>query len=115
MKAPPHPTSTATFEHALAVQARRRYGLRLYVAGATARSARTILALKRFCESYLQGRYELQIIDIYQQPHLARQEQIVAVPLLIKHAPAPVRRFVGDLRDDQHLLAGLEVRMGEAV
>jgi len=115
MRAPPRRASTATFEHALAAQrAKRYYILRLYVAGATARSARTIFTLKTLCEKYLRDRYELHIIDIYQQPHLARQEQIVAVPLLVKHAPTPVRRFVGDLRDGKRLLAGLEIPIGEA-
>ena len=116
MRALPRRASTATFEHALATQrAQRRYVLRLYVAGATARSARTIFALKTLCEKHLRDGYELHIIDIYQQPHVARQEQIVAVPLLVKYAPTPVRRFVGDLRNGERLLAGLEIPIGEVV
>jgi circadian clock protein KaiB len=116
MTTPPRPASTATFERTLATRrAQRHYVLRLYVAGATARSVRTIFTLRTLCEKHLRGRYELHVIDIYQQPHLARQEQIVAVPLLIKHAPTPVRRFVGDLRDSERLLAELEIPMGEAV
>jgi circadian clock protein KaiB len=87
----------------------------LYIAGATARSARTILTIKTVCETHLVGRYDLQIIDIYQQPHLARQEDIVAVPLLVKRAPVPLHRFVGDLSDGARLLAGLDIPVGEAI
>ena len=114
MKLVPRRSATAAFEQTLATQrTQQRYVLRLYVAGATARSARAIVAIKTACEAHLQNRYELQVIDIYQQPHLARQEQIVAVPLLIKEAPEPVRRFVGDLSDSARLLRGLDIALEE--
>jgi circadian clock protein KaiB len=110
MKPPPRHSDTDAFERALAAQpARPHYVLHLYVAGATARSARTILTIKAACEEYLAGHYELRIIDIYQQPHLARQEHVIAVPLLVKQAPEPVRRFVGDLSDSARLLQGLDI------
>jgi len=83
------------------------YLLRLYVSGATFRSSRAILNLKAFCENYLPGRYQLQVVDIYQQPALATQ--IIAAPTLIKHAPLPVRRFIGDLSLIGKLLQGLDL------
>ena len=94
---------------------RPMYILRLYVAGATARSARTILTIKTTCEEHLADQYDLRVIDIYQQPYLAREEQIVAVPLLVKQEPEPVRRFIGDLSDDARLLAGLDLPVKEAL
>jgi circadian clock protein KaiB len=116
MKTPPPRHTTTAFEHALAAQRTPvPYVLRLYVAGATARSARTIVTIKTACETHLVGHYNLQIIDIYQQPHLARQEHIVAVPLLVKQEPAPQRRLVGDLSDGARLLAGLDIPVGEAI
>lgn len=116
MKILPLNRTTAAFERAQAAQqAPVPYELRLYVAGATTRSARTIATIKTACEKHLAGRYDLRIIDIYQQPQLARQEHIVAVPLLVKQAPAPRRRLVGDLSDRAQLLAGLDIPAGEAV
>jgi circadian clock protein KaiB len=114
MKISPRHT-TAVFERAQAAQQATPYVLRLYVAGAPARSARTIATIKTACEKHLAGRYDLQVIDIYQQPHLARQEHIVAVPLLVKQVPAPQRRFVGDLSDRARLLTGLDIPVGEAI
>ena len=116
MKKPPFRRDTAAFERTLTWRRRRStYILRLYVAGATARSVRAILTIKAACEAHLAGRYDLQIFDISQQPHLARQEQIVAVPLLVKQEPEPVRRFVGDLSDGARLHAGLELPVEEVV
>ena len=89
---------------------RRRYVLRLYVVGATAGSQRAISNLREICESELAGRYELEVIDIYQQPALGVGEQIVAVPTLIKELPLPVRRLVGDLSDRERVLLGLDLR-----
>ncbi len=87
-----------------------RYVLRLYVTGTTPRSVRAIKNIKAICEEYLGGRYSLEVIDIYQQPILAKGEQIVAVPALIKKLPAPLRRFVGDMSDVDKVLLGLDVR-----
>ncbi len=87
-----------------------RYVLRLYVTGTTPRSVRAIKNIKTICEEYLGGRYRLEVIDIYQQPILAKGEQIVAVPALIKKLPAPLRRFVGDMSDVDKVLLGLDVQ-----
>ncbi len=85
------------------------YVLRLYVSGATARSVAAIKNLKEICETHLQNRYDLQVIDIYQQPELARSAQIIAAPTLIKQLPAPLRKLVGDLSETERVLVGLEL------
>jgi circadian clock protein KaiB len=86
-----------------------RYILRLYITGMTSRAARTIENLQVFCEKHLAGRYELQVIDVYQQPELASREQIVAVPTLIKQLPLPLRRLIGDMSDEERVLVGLDI------
>ena len=86
-----------------------KYVLRLYVTGVTPRSTRSIRRIKDICEEHLHGRYLLDVIDIYQRPTLARDEQIIATPTLIKVLPAPLRRFVGDLSNNR-LLLGLDLR-----
>lgn len=83
------------------------YILRLFIAGASIQSMRAIANLKALCETHLAGHYTLEVIDLYQQPELAEGEQIVAVPVLIKKAPAPPRRIIGDLSDTARVLAGL--------
>ena len=85
------------------------YKLRLFVAGATPQSTRAILHARRFCEERLAGRYQLKVIDIYQRPALARQEQIVAVPTLVKKLPEPLRRLVGDLSNTERVAMGLDL------
>ena len=87
-----------------------RYLLRLYVTGATPASTRAITNLKGLCEQHLKGRYELEVIDIFQQPVLAKGDQIVAAPTLVKLLPLPLRRFIGDLSDAEGVLLGLDVR-----
>ena len=84
-----------------------RYLLRLFVTGMTPRSTDAIARIKAICDEHLQGRYELEVVDIYQQPDVARLEQIVATPTLIKKLPAPLRRLVGDLSNTQRVLIGL--------
>jgi circadian clock protein KaiB len=86
-----------------------KYILRLYVTGMTTRSARAIENLSTFCAKHLAGHYELQVIDVYQQPELARTEQIVAVPTLIKKLPLPLRRLIGDMSDEERVLVGLDI------
>jgi circadian clock protein KaiB len=88
---------------------RAEYILRLYVTGSTPRSLRAIANLKRFCEEYLDGDYELQIIDMYKNPQAARDADVIAAPTLIKRMPAPLRRFIGDLSNKQKLLSGLDI------
>lgn len=84
--------------------------LQLYVAGQTPRSVRAVANIKRICEEYLRGRFELDVIDLYQQPHLAHDQQIVAVPTLIRKVPPPVRRIIGDLSNTERVLARLDVQ-----
>jgi len=86
-----------------------RYILKLYVTGMTSRSAHAIQNLRTFCEKHLAGRYELQVIDVYQQPELTRTEQIVAIPTLIKKLPLPLRRLIGDMSDEERVLVGLDI------
>lgn len=90
--------------------ASKEYLLRLYVTGTTLRSSRAIRSIKGICEEHLKGRYRLQVIDIYQRPALARNEQIVATPTLIRELPLPLRRLIGDLSDTERVLVGLDLR-----
>lgn len=104
-------TATQAFEKALTVPSKHQcYVLRLYVTGMTPRSMQAITSLKSVCEQYLEGRYDLEVIDIYQHPHLAKNEQIIAVPTLVKKLPAPLRRFIGNLSDEDRVLLGLDLR-----
>jgi circadian clock protein KaiB len=89
---------------------RATYVLRLYVTGTTAHSARAIVNIRKFCEEHLAGRYELKVIDLSQDPALAKGEQIVAAPTLIKKLPLPLRRFIGDMSRTERLLVGLDLR-----
>ena len=83
------------------------YVLRLYITGMTPNSRRALENIKNICEQYLPGRYQLDVIDIYQQPTLATDEQIVAAPTLIKHQPYPLCRLIGDMSDTEKVLKGL--------
>jgi circadian clock protein KaiB len=87
-----------------------RYVLRLYVAGLMPKSIVAIANMKRICEEHLQRQYELEVIDLYQQPQLAQGDQIVAVPTLIKKLPAPLSRIIGDMSDTERVLVGLDLR-----
>jgi circadian clock protein KaiB len=87
-----------------------RYVLRLYVTGMTPRSTRAVENVRKICEEHLAGRYELEVVDIYQQPGLARGEQIIAAPTLIKKLPLPLRRIIGDLSSTERVLVGLDIR-----
>ena len=87
-----------------------RYVLRLYVADQTPNSMRAIANIQVICEENLQGRYELAVIDLYQQPKLAQGEQIIAVPTLIRTLPEPLRRIIGDLSDTERVLVGLDIQ-----
>ena len=86
-----------------------QYILRLYVTGMTSRSSRAVDNLRAICDEYLEGRYDLEVIDIYQQPILTKGEQIVAVPTLIKKLPLPMRRIIGDMSNRDHVLLGLDL------
>lgn len=105
--------ATAAFQRAIDNPVQGPYVLRLYVTGVTPRSRRAIASVKRILEERLPGRYELEVVDIYQQPMLARDGQIVAAPTLIKRLPAPVRRLIGDMSSEERILAALDLRTGE--
>ena len=89
---------------------KQKYVLRLYVAGMTPQSLQAIQNITRICEENLKGRYDLRVIDIYQQPTLARGEQIIAVPTLIKKLPLPLRKFIGSMADKEKILVGLDLQ-----
>lgn len=101
---------SAAFESALDRSQQPSFVLRLYVAGTTAQSTRAIRQLKEFCEAHLKGRYHLEVVDIYQQPQLARDEHIIAVPTLIRKLPLPLRRLIGDLSNEERVLVGLDLQ-----
>ena len=86
-----------------------RYNLRLYVVGSLPRSARAIANTRQICEEHLEGRYDLQIVDISQNPALAECEQLIAAPTLIKTSPLPLRRFIGDMSKTACILMGLDL------
>ncbi len=100
----------AAFERALQRSGAEQYRLRLYVTGATSKSLRAIENIKHICEEHLKGRYRLEVVDVYQQPVLAKGEQIVAAPTLIKYLPQPLRKFIGDMADSERILLGLDLR-----
>lgn len=90
--------------------AKRRYVLKLYVSGASHRSARAIENLNRICEEYLQNQYDLEVVDLYQFPDSARKEEILAAPTLVKKFPEPVRRLIGDLSQKDRVLLLLNLK-----
>ncbi|HEY1269089.1 MAG TPA: circadian clock KaiB family protein [Candidatus Binatia bacterium] len=89
------------------------YVLRLYIAGTTPRSTRAVMNIKEICEKALASRYDLEVIDIYQQPNLAKDCQIIAAPTLIKELPLPLRKFIGDMSNTEKILVGLNVKTKE--
>jgi circadian clock protein KaiB len=105
--------SAREFEEALTKPREEHYVLRLYIAGFTPRSSRAIESIKRLCDSELKGRYELEVVDVYQNPELAGDAQILAAPTLIKQLPLPLRRIIGDMSDQEKVLVGLDLRPKE--
>jgi circadian clock protein KaiB len=103
--------ATDAFEKALKRSPLRRakYILRLYVTGSSGRSLRAIQNLKKICEEHFPNDYDLEVIDIYEHPAAAREEQIIAAPTLVKKLPEPLRKFVGDLSNTQKILVGLDL------
>ena len=87
-----------------------KYLLRLYVTGTTGKSVRAIQNVRRICEEHLKDVYDLEVIDIYKNLPLARGDQIIAAPTLIKRLPVPLRRLIGDMSDEQRVLVGLDIR-----
>jgi circadian clock protein KaiB len=102
--------STKMIDLAMAESGKDKYILRLYITGTTSRSVLAITNLKKICEEYLEGRYELEVIDLYRMPSLAKDEQIIAAPTLIKKLPLPFRRIIGDMSDVEKVLMGLDLR-----
>lgn len=86
------------------------FDLRLYVAGQTVRSVAALANLRRICEEHLEGRYRIEVIDLLERPQLARGDQILALPTLVRKLPEPVRKLVGDLSDTERVLVGLDLR-----
>ena len=105
-----NPRGTGKLESAGSLLRQTKYFLCLYVSGSTLKSALAVNNIKGVCEQYLKNRYDLKVIDIYQQPNLARSEQIVVVPTLIKRLPLPLRRLIGDLSNQEKVLLGLDLR-----
>ena len=99
----------ALFEDAVHDPETERYVLRLYVTGMTPRSVRAVKNLQAICDEYLKDRYDLEVVDIYQQPALARGEQIIAAPTLVKKLPLPMRRIIGDMSQRDRVLVGLDL------
>ncbi len=91
-----------------------KYILRLYITGTTSRSVLALTNLKKICEEHLEGRYELEVIDLYQMPSLAKDEQIIAAPTLIKNLPLPFRRIIGDMSNQEKVLLGLDLKRVKA-
>lgn len=103
-------TSNQEFEAALAKQNSARYVFRLYITGMTPRSIQAIAKVRQLCEKHLAGRFELKVIDIYQQPALAKGEQIIATPTLVKELPLPLRKFIGDMSETEKFLVGVDLK-----
>ena len=93
--------------------ARRTWRLRLYVAGQTPKSIAALANLKHLCETHLAGQYRIEVVDLVRQPHLARRDDIVVVPTLVRQLPPPIRKIIGDLSNQQKVLLGLDVLPGE--
>ena len=103
-------TSTEEFAKAAVLRDRATYVLRLYVTGMTPKSTLAIANVQALCEKHLAGFYELEVIDIYQQPTLAKGEQLIATPTLIKKLPLPLRKLIGDMSDTERFLVGIDLK-----
>jgi circadian clock protein KaiB len=112
VKRAPRARPSAPRKKAPAPRRRRtaKHVLRLYVTGVTGKSVRAIQNVRRICDEHLKGRYELEVIDLYKNLPLARGDQIIAAPTLIKRLPLPLRRLIGDMSDEARVLVGLDVR-----
>lgn len=88
----------------------KQWQLRLYVAGQTPKSVTAFANLKRLCEEYLAGEFEIEVIDLLENPRLARDDQIVAIPTLVRKLPEPIRKIIGDLSNTERTLVGLQLR-----
>lgn len=102
--------TAGAFELALLGMDQGNYVLRLYVSGMTPNSLRAVENVRKICAKHLEGRYQLEIIDIYQQPFFAKEGQIIATPTLVKELPEPLRKFIGDMSHTDRILIGLGIR-----
>jgi circadian clock protein KaiB len=93
-------------------EGRTKHRLRLFIAGQTLRSERAVANLRRICDQVLPNDYELQIVDVFEQPHLAEQDHVLVTPTVIKQVPPPARRVLGDLDDEERVLRGLSLHNG---
>jgi len=110
MKKSRKPRATAKTQKLITTpRAEKRYMFRLYVAGETPRSTAAVTALDELCKEHLQGRYDLQVIDLYKHPHLAKEKQLVALPMLVKTLPAPLRLLIGNLSEKEKVVLGLDL------
>ncbi len=91
----------------------KKFVLKLFVSGASRRSSRAVENIRKFCEEHLKGRYELEVIDIYQQPERLEHEQVIAAPTLVKKLPPPLRKMIGDMSDEEKILIGLNMKPGK--
>jgi len=98
------------YDQDLAEAAGETWQLRLYVAGQSPKSLRAFANLKEMCEEHLAGRYEIEVIDLIEHPELARSDDILAIPTLVRHLPAPLRKIIGDLSDTERVLVGLRLQ-----
>jgi circadian clock protein KaiB len=87
----------------------KKWNLRLYVAGQTPKSVTALANLKRICDEHMQGAYSVEVIDLMENPQLARRDQIVAIPTLVRELPSPLKRIIGDLSNTERVLVGLDV------
>jgi circadian clock protein KaiB len=97
-------------EHGPAADDAERWELRLYVAGQTPKSQAAFANLKRLCEQHVPGQYHIEVVDLLVNPRLAREDQIVAIPTLVRKFPEPLRKIIGDLSDTEQALVGLQLR-----
>jgi len=98
------------FDQTISKRHKDKYVLRLYVTGTTSRSIQAITNLNKICKEYLEGVYELEVIDLFKHPGLAKDEQIIAAPTLIKKLPLPFRRIIGDMSNKEKVLLGLDIK-----
>ncbi|WP_375415797.1 circadian clock KaiB family protein [uncultured Hymenobacter sp.] len=92
------------------VDAKETWELRLYVAGQTPKSVMALANLRRYCDEHLVGRYQLEVIDLLENPQLAEGDQILAIPTLVRKVPVPIRKIIGDLSNEERVLVGLDIR-----
>jgi circadian clock protein KaiB len=102
-------SSSDDFDQTISKRHKDKYILRLYITGATSRSILAITNLKKICKEYLEGRYELEVIDLFQHPSVAKDAQIIAAPTLIKELPLPFRRIIGDMSNKDKVVLGLDL------